>query len=268
MASNNPNLQNIPNKTPLGRVIRDAFIAEKGFKLVSLDYSQIELRIAAILSQDSKLVEIFKSGIDVHTGVAARVFKVPEALIDKSMRGKAKTINFGILYGMGVNALKTNLGVDRKEAEDFYNEYFKTFTGLAKYLEHIKADARENGYTQTIFGRRRYFAGLKSPLPYLRAQTERMVINAPIQGTSADLTKIAMKTIDHYIKLNKYENDIRLVLQVHDELVYEIRDTLVVEAIEHLKPLMEEVLPKEKAQSVPIVAEVSVGPNWGRMKHI
>src|SRR3989344_31685 len=209
MASNSPNLQNIPNKTPLGRAIRHAFVAEKGFKLVSLDYSQIELRIAAILSQDKKLIEIFKSGIDVHAGVAMRVFKVPADKVDKGMRTKAKTINFGILYGMGVNALKVNLGVDRKEAEDFYNKYFETFKGLAKYLDKIKAEAERKGYTETMFGRRRYFAGFKSPLPYVRAQADRMAINAPMQGTQADLIKIAMKRIDDHIKSRKHEDDIR-----------------------------------------------------------
>ncbi|MDO8569341.1 MAG: DNA polymerase [bacterium] len=268
MASNNPNLQNIPNKTLLGRVIRNAFVVEKGFKLVSLDYSQIELRIAAILSQDKKLIEIFKSGVDVHMGVAMRVFKVPKELVDKSMRTKAKAINFGILYGMGVNALKANLGVDRKEAQEFYNEYFETFTDLAKYLDKIKAEATRKGYAETLFGRRRYFVGLKSPLPYVRAQAERMAINAPMQGTQADLIKIAMKKIDEYIKSEKHEHDIHLVLQVHDELVYEIRDSLVNKAGRHFKQLMETVLPEAKTFDVPIVVEVEVGENWGEMRHI
>ncbi len=268
MASNNPNLQNIPNKTLLGRAIRHAFVAEKGFKLVSLDYSQIELRIAAILSQDKKLIEIFKSGIDVHAGVAMRVFKVPQESVDKGMRTRAKTINFGILYGMGVNALKTNLGVDRKEAQEFYHKYFETFAGLAAYLDRTKAEAARQGYTETLFGRRRYFSGLKSPLPYVRAQAERMVINAPIQGTQADLIKIAMKKINNYIKQEKHENDIRLLLQVHDELVYEVKDSLVDEAISHLKQLMETILPAKQTFGVPIVVEVEIGDNWGEMTRI
>ena len=268
MSSNNPNLQNIPNKTLLGRAIRHAFVAEAGFKLLSLDYSQIELRIAAILSQDKKLIEIFKSGVDVHAGVATRVFKVPQELVDKSMRTKAKTINFGILYGMGVNALRANLGVDRKEAQEFYDKYFETFVDLAAYLDKIKTEARRRGYTETLFGRRRYFAGLRSPLSYVRAQTERMVINAPIQGTSADLTKIAMKKIDEHIKSEKHKNEMRLVLQVHDELVYEIKDSLVNEAVIHFKRLMETVLPNEDTLGVPIVVEAQVGDNWGEMQKI
>lgn len=268
MSSNSPNLQNIPNKTPLGRAIRHAFVAGKGFKLVSLDYSQIELRIAAILSQDKKLIEIFKSGIDVHAGVAMRVFKVSQESVDKSMRTRAKTINFGILYGMGVNALKTNLGVDRKEAQEFYDKYFETFSGLAKYLDKIRAEAGRKGFTETLFGRRRYFAGLRSPLPYVRAQAERMAINAPIQGTQADLIKIAMKKIDDYLKREKHDNDIHLILQVHDELVYEVKNTLVDEAVKNLKRLMETVLPIEKTSGVPIVVETEVGENWEEMTRI
>ncbi|MDZ4206055.1 MAG: DNA polymerase, partial [Patescibacteria group bacterium] len=265
MASNNPNLQNIPNKTLLGRAIRHAFVAEEGFKLVSLDYSQIELRIAAILSQDKKLIEIFKNGEDVHAGVAMRVFKVSKESVDKSMRTRAKTINFGILYGMGVNALKANLGVERKEAQEFYSKYFKTFAGLAAYLDKIKAEAKRKGYTETLFGRRRYFAGLNSPLPYVRAQAERMAINAPMQGTQADLIKIAMKRIDEHIRSEKHEDDMRLILQVHDELVYEAKDSLVNEAVNHFKQLMETILPEKKTFGVPIIAEAEVGKNWGEM---
>ena len=197
-----------------------------------------------------------------------RVFKVPADKVDKGMRTKAKTINFGILYGMGVNALKVNLGVDRKEAEDFYNKYFETFTGLAKYLDKIKAEARRKGYTETMFGRRRYFVGFKSPLPYVRAQAERMAINAPMQGTQADLIKIAMKKIDEHIKSEKHEDDVHLILQVHDELVYEVKDSLVDEAVKHFKRLMETVLPEEKIFGVPIVAEAQVGENWGEMEKV
>ncbi len=268
MASNSPNLQNIPNKTILGRAIRRAFVAEQGSKLVSLDYSQIELRIAAILSHDQKLIEIFKNREDVHAGVAMRVFKVPKESVDKSMRTRAKTINFGILYGMGVNALKANLGVERREAQEFYDQYFQTFTGLARYLDKIKTEAGRRGYTETLFGRRRYFAELKSPLPYVRAQAERMAVNAPMQGTQADLIKIAMKKIDEHIKSEKRKDDIRLILQVHDELVYEVKDALVDEVATRFKSLMETILPEEKTFGVPIIVEVETGNNWGEMQRI
>ncbi|MDP2641894.1 MAG: DNA polymerase [bacterium] len=268
MASNSPNLQNIPNKTALGRAIRHAFVPEKGYKFVSLDYSQIELRIAAILSKDKNLIEIFKNGEDVHAGVAMRVFKVPADKVDKGMRIRAKTINFGILYGMGVNALKANLGVDRKEAQEFYNKYFETFTGLAGYLDKIKAEAERKGYTETMFGRRRYFGGFKSPLPYVRAQAERMAINAPMQGTQADLIKIAMRRIDEHVRSEKHDNDIRLILQVHDELVYEVKNSLVDEAVRHFKKLMETVLPRAESRGVPIIAEAHTGDNWGEMERV
>lgn len=268
MASNNPNLQNIPSKTPLGRAIRDAFIAEKGFKLVALDYSQIELRIAAILSQDKKLMEIFKNGEDVHAGVASRVFGVPPDKVDKQMRTRAKTINFGILYGMGVNALKANLGVDRKEAQEFYNQYFSTFIELASFLDKIKAEAQRKGYTETLFGRRRYFTGFNSPLPYVRAQAERMAINAPMQGTQADIIKIAMRKINDYLEKEGKSSESYLILQVHDELVYEVKNSFVGEAAKNFKKIMETVLSKEEAKGVPIIAEAAVGDNWGEMKRI
>ena len=266
IASINPNLQNIPVKTELGRAIRHAFIPEEGYRLVSFDYSQIELRIAAILSGDPKLIEIFKKGEDVHAGVAARVFNVAPEEVTIEMRIKAKTINFGILYGMGVNALRANLKTDRKEAQQFYNEYFATFSRLAKYLEEVKAETARTGYTETMFGRRRYFAGFKSPLPYVRAQAERMAINAPIQGTQADIIKLAMKQIDDHIKSEKHTDDMRLILQVHDELVYEVKEGLVEEAEKDFKKIMEQVLAPSKSRGVPILADSHVGDNWGEMK--
>jgi len=195
MSSQNPNIQNIPTKTDLGRRVRGGFVADKGFVLLSFDYSQIELRIAAILSEDKNLMDIFKEGQDVHTGVASRVFEVKESDVTKEMRRKAKVINFGILYGMGVNALRANLGSTREEAQTFYNEYFKTFSRVAEFLEETKRFAEQNGYTETLFGRRRYFEGIRSKLPFIRAAAERMAINAPIQGTSADIIKISMKKI-------------------------------------------------------------------------
>ncbi|MEK7194567.1 MAG: DNA polymerase [Patescibacteria group bacterium] len=268
MASQNPNLQNIPVRTELGRAIREAFISEKGKALLSLDYSQIELRIAAILSEDKKLIEIFKEGIDVHTGVAMRVFGVKAEEVDKAMRTKAKTINFGVLFGMGVNALKVNLKTDRKDAQEFYDNYFETFSGLARYLDRVKAETERRGYTETMFGRRRYFSGIKSPLSFIRAQAERMAINAPIQGTEADIVKIAMKRIDDLIKKNKWQEKTRLVLQVHDEIVYETDDDFVSKAGKEFKNIMERVLEGKETYGVPIVAEANAGKNWNDLKKI
>jgi DNA polymerase I len=266
IASINPNLQNIPIRSDLGKAIRHAFIAEKGFKIISLDNSQVELRIAAILSMDKKLIEIFKSGTDIHTGVASRVFKVEPSEVTREQRAQAKTINFGILYGMGVNALRANLGTDRETAQNFYNEYFSTFRDLAEYLDNTKAEAEKTGYTETLFGRKRYFAGFKSPLPFVRAQAERMAINAPIQGTSADMIKISMKKIDDYLKEKGIEENVRLVLQIHDELVYEAKEDLAEDVAQELKKLMEEAMPKDLSREVPIVAEYHIGDNWGETK--
>ncbi len=266
MASQNPGLQNIPIKTELGRAIRKAFIAEKDFVLAAFDYSQIELRIAALLSKDEKLMEIFKEGLDVHTAVASEVFEVPLEKVDKEMRRKAKIINFGILYGMGVNALKQNLGGDRAEAQLFYNEYFKKFSGLAKYLSEVKAETQRKGYTETFFGRRRYFEGINSHMQFIRAMAERMAINAPIQGTNADIIKIAMKRIDDFLVKEGYENDAHLTLQVHDELVYEIRESKKEKIIPEIKKIMESVIDLKDSLGIKFEANSAVGKNWGELK--
>ncbi len=265
MASQNPNLQNIPIKSELGRAIRKAFIVEKGYKLVSLDYSQAELRIAAFLSGDPKLIEIFKKGEDVHTSVASLVFKVARDQVTPEMRRQAKVINFGIIYGMGVLALKQNLGTSREEAQNFYNEYFETFSVLASYLDQIKGEAASKGYTETFFGRRRYFEGIKSKIPYIRAQAERMAINAPIQGTEADVIKIAMKKVDDYLKKENLEDDVYPLLQVHDELVYEIKEERAEQVSVEIQKIMESVIDPKDTKGVELKAEAAVGDNWGEL---
>lgn len=268
MSSQNPNIQNIPVRTEEGREIRKAFVAEKGYTLVSIDYSQVELRIAGVLSGDKKLIEIFKNGEDVHQGVASRVFGVPLEEVTPDMRRQAKVINFGILYGMGVNALRANLGetTTRAEAQEFFNAYFNTFTRLAEYLEETKAFARAHGYTETYFGRRRYFPGMNSSAPFLRAQAERMAINAPVQGTAADVIRIAMVRIHDYLAKEHLEEEVRMLLQVHDELVFEIKNESVAQVVPELKKHMENVLSLEETKGVPIVAEVKIGSCWDGMK--
>ena len=265
MSSQNPNLQNIPIKSERGRAIRPGFVAEKGFKLVAFDYAQIELKIAAFLSKDKKLIEIFKGGEDIHREVAAEVFGVAREDVDKEMRRKAKVINFGILYGMGVNALKENLGTSRAEAQDFYNNYFSTFSGLATYLDHIKGDAYRLGYTETYFGRRRYFEGIKSSLPFIRAAAERMAINAPIQGTSADIVKIAMVRIEEKLKKEGLTKDARLLLQIHDELLFEIKEDKVERVAKLVQTIMEEVIPSKDIFGITLSTSFSVGNNWGEL---
>lgn len=268
MASQNPNLQNIPNKSDLGREIRKSFIAESGFKLVSFDYSQIELRIAAFLSGDTKLIEIFKTGHDVHTAVASEVFGVDPAEVTKEMRAKAKVINFGVMYGMGVMALKQNLGTSKEDAQIFYDDYFKKFSGLAEYLEKVKHETAQKGYTETFFGRRRYFPDIRSKLPFMKAQAERMAINAPIQGTEADIIKLAMIEVDTFIQTKNLSEDVHLLLQVHDELVYEIAEHLVDSIAPEIKYIMQNVIDPKQTSGVVCIANSSVGDNWGEMEKI
>lgn len=266
MASQNPNLQNIPIRSDRGRAIRHAFVAPKGFMLVGFDYSQIELRLAAILSGDEKLIDIFRSGRDVHQEVAAAVFNVSSEQVDREMRRRAKLINFGILYGMGVNALRTQLGTSTAEAHQFHEDYFRTFSRLAEYLEETKGQARRLGFTETLFGRRREFPGMKSPLPYVRAQAERMAINAPMQGTQADIIKLAMVRIHDLFRDEEMLEDAYLILQVHDELVFEVREEKVEELAPKIQDLMESVLSEEDTKGVPILAQGKVGPDWGSME--
>lgn len=268
MASEDPAVQNIPVKSELGRKIRNAFVAEKGKRFLAFDYSQIELRLAAILSGDKKLIQIFKEGKDVHSSVAAEVFGVKEEDVTKDMRRKAKVINFGILYGMGVSALQKNLKTDRKEAQEFYNSYFKTFDRLAQYLEETKEFAKQNGYTETLFGRRRYFEGIKSKLPFIRAMAERMAINAPIQGSNADILKLAMIEIDKYLKereARSEKQEVKLILQIHDEVIYECDEKIIDEVSIEIKKIMEKSLEDKGNKDVPIIVNGSVGKNWGGM---
>lgn len=268
MGSRDPNLQNIPVRTKESIAIRRAFVADKGYTMVGIDYSQIELRIAAIMAHDEKLIDIFSRGEDVHTGVAVRVFGVDPGEVTSEMRRKAKVINFGILYGMGVNALRTNLGgeTSREEAQQFLNAYFNTFTRLAEYLEETKQFARDNGYTETLFGRRRHFPGITSHAPFIRAQAERMAINAPIQGTAADVMRVAMNEVYGYLKQSQKLGDVRMLLQVHDELVFEIKNELLDAEIPVLVGLMEGVLKDKETYGVPIKVDVAVGPNWADLE--
>ncbi len=266
----NPNLQNIPIKTEKGKNIRNAFIAEDGYVLASFDYSQIELRVAALLSQDSYFIQVFKDGKDIHTAVAMKVFGVAEKDVTADMRRRAKVINFGILYGMGVNALKTNLGTDRKEAQIFYDNYFAQFPTIAAYLESIKTFAKEHGYTVTLFGRKRYFPAIKSPLPFMRAMAERMATNAPIQGTAtADIIKIGMRKAHDDLEKAGILDKARLLLQVHDELVYEIKEDVKDEAMKIIENAMKNAIPPEFLKNldpVPLLVSSGVGANWEALK--
>ncbi len=268
LSSQSPNLQNIPIRSTRGAAIRRAIVAPRGSVLVAADYSQIELRLAAILSGDEKLIQTFANNEDIHTAVAAQVFNVPADQVDKEMRARAKAINFGILYGMGATSLAAATGVSRSEAQTYLEEYFKRFSGIASYMQSVKRQVHARGYTETLFGRRRYFEGIRSPLPYVQAQAERMAQNAPIQGSQADIIKLAMVRIDTELCARGLDRDAHLVLQVHDELVYEVGEAVVHHVAELVRDTMQSVLPASETRNVPLLVNVSVGPNWGEMERL
>lgn len=262
MSSSDPNLQNIPIKEGLGFKIREGFVATPGYEFVAADYSQIELRVLAILAKEESLIKIFKEGKDVHAAVASRVFGVSEGEVTRDMRRQAKVINFGIIYGMGVNALKINLGSTREEAQKFYDQYFATFPGVQKYFDQVVAEAARKGYTETYFGRRRYFPELKSKLPFMRAAGERMAMNAPLQGTAADLVKLAMIKVDQTLREKNLIDRAHFLLQIHDELIYEAEEAFV----KRVEPIIKEAMESVLEEQVPIIANTSTGTTWAELK--
>ncbi len=269
ISTRDPSIQNIPIKTEYGQKIRRAFVAEKGWVLLDIDYSQIELRVLAMLSGDEKLIKIFQTGGDIHEAVAREVFKVGEGQVTKDMRRKAKVINFGIIYGMGVSALQKNLGSTRAEAQEFYDNYFTQFPGVAAYIEAVKEEARSKGYTETLFGRRRYFPNIVRGPAFLRAAEERMAQNAPDQGTAADILKIATVDADRKLKEAGLGKDARLLLQVHDELVYEVKKGKVKAAAAVIRSAMERVMEgNPRGRDVPLAVNVSIGESWGETKEL
>jgi len=270
MSSKDPNLQNIPTGGTYGNEIREVFIASPGTKLVSYDYSQVELRAAAMLSGDKKLVEIFKNNEDVHTRVAKEMFgeETPDG------RRKAKVINFGILYGMGANALRKNLGEENTtsdEARAYLDTYFERFSGLAAYLENVKEYVREHGYSETLYGRKRFFPKINSKVPFIKAMEERMAINAPIQGTAtADIIKLSMIDVQEFITKNKLEKVVSMIAQVHDELIFEIAEDDVEKVGPQIQNVMESVLekhvPPKDFVSVPLKVGFNHGDRWSELK--
>ena len=262
MSSSNPGLQNIPASQTFGQELRKAFIASPKHTWIAADYSQIEMRVLAVLSGDEAMLQMFKQGKDVHLGVAALVFNVTEDKVTKDMRRAAKVINFGIIYGMGINALKQNLGMTRGETQEFYDNFFKTFPKIRAYFDNVIALACAKNYTETLFGRRRYFSALQSRLPFIRAAAERQAANAPIQGTAADIVKIAMKKVDLSLQKKQLTNQCHFILQVHDELIYEVENDQVSTAKEVIKKAMESAI----ATVIPFPVEISEGKNWGELK--
>jgi DNA polymerase-1 len=256
LSSTNPNLQNIPVRTELGREIRQAFVAPKGRVLVSADYSQIELRVAAALAHDEDMIETFEQGIDLHQKTAAELYSVPLEEVSKEMRGNAKTINFGVLYGMSAHGLSVATGMDQKEASDFIKRFFEVRPALAKYIEETKKFAHDNEYTQTLFGRRRPCPEINSSNFMLRSGAERMAVNVPIQGTAADIYKLAMIKV-----AEKLDNSSLLLLQIHDELIVET-DADKGDAV---AAMMKETMEAAFDIGVPLAVDIAVGTNWGQL---
>tara|TARA_B100000212_G_scaffold327704_1_gene291234 strand:- start:227 stop:1402 length:1176 start_codon:yes stop_codon:yes gene_type:complete len=257
LSSNNPNLQNIPIRTKKGREIRKAFITlNSDFVLLSADYSQIELRIMANFSKDKSMIEAFKKGKDIHANTASKIFGVPLEEVDPDMRRKAKEVNFGIIYGMSAFGLSQNLNISRSEAAEIIEAYWKEFPSVRAYMDKSIAKAKEQGYVETLLGRRRYLRNINAANFTMRGYDERNAINAPIQGSAADLIKIAMINIHDWIKKEKLSS--KMLMQVHDELVFEVHHSEVARVKEKVKELMINAIVLE----VPMEVGIGTGNNW------
>jgi len=257
LSSSDPNLQNIPIRTDIGRSIRRAFVAgDPSSVILSADYSQIELRVMAHISGDEGLIEAFLNREDIHATTTARVFGVALSEVSKDMRRKAKEVNFGIMYGIGAFGLAGRLEISQAEARDIIDRYFARFPKVKQYIEATKASARELGYVSTLLGRRRYIPDIRSTNQAVRANAERQAINMPIQGTSADMIKRAMVDIDRTIRERSLSS--RMVLQVHDELVFEVPKR----EEENMRVLVEERMKGAMPLAVPVEVEIGAGGNW------
>jgi len=263
LSSQDPNLQNIPARGAWGDKVRQAFVAEKGHKFISVDYSQIHLRIIAALANDKKMMEAFKKGLDIHKFTASEINNVPIQKVTPQMRFAAKALNFGIIYGMGASSFAESAGISKEKAKEFISEYLSDFSGVANYIKKLQEEARQKGYTTTLFGRRRYLPELSSPSPMLRAQAERIAVNMPIQGLEADIIKKAMIKVDNWIKKENLSSEISMILQVHDELLFEAKNGSVSKLTPKIVELMEGVIKLK----IPIIAEAKIGDNWGEMKN-
>ncbi len=258
----NPNLQNVPIRGELGKTIRKCFVAPEGFKLVSFDYSQMELKIAASLANDKKLIKFFKEGKDIHKMTAVEILNIPEEKVTEKMRDLAKRLNFGVLYGMGAGSLAEIVKIPLKEAQNFIREYFKKFKGIAEFEKKSVKTVKEKGFSKTIFGRKRMLPEIKSRDLRIRSSAERMAKNLPIQGSSADIMKMAMIKINKQLAINNEQ--CRMVLQIHDELLFEIKEEKVLKIAKEIKKIMESVVELK----VPLEVEIKIGDNWGELKNL
>ena len=256
LSSTEPNLQNIPIKTPEGRKIREAFIAEKGNVLISADYSQIELRIMAHLSGDKNLTHAFNNNIDVHSATASEIFNISLKEVTSEHRRSAKAINFGLIYGMSAFGLTRQLGIPRHEAQAYLDTYFERYTGVRKYMDTTKELAKKNLFVETILGRKLHVAAINDSNGLRRQAAERAAINAPLQGSAADIIKKAMIDVDHWI--GNDNPNIKMIMQVHDELIFEVKKGFAQEALENIISLMESSVKLD----IPLIVDANTGANW------
>lgn len=257
LSSSDPNLQNIPIRSEEGRLIRRAFIAPEGKLIVTADYSQIELRIMAHLSQDAALLKAFSNGWDIHTATASEIFAVELSTVSREQRRRAKAVNFGLIYGMSAFGLAKQLGVDRQDAQQYIDRYFQRYPGVFNYMENMRKHAHEHGYVETIFGRRLYLPDINVRNIMRQKAAERTAINAPMQGTAADIIKKAMLTVSAW-QTQQTTPMARMIMQVHDELVFEVDKAAVTVAIDHIKQCMEQAV----SLSVPLLVSIGIGDNW------
>jgi len=256
LSSTNPNLQNIPIRTELGREIRAAFTVEPGHVLLAADYSQIELRLLAHFSEDAILVEAFRRGDDIHTLTASQVFGVPPLMVTADQRRQAKVVNFGIVYGLSAFGLSQNLGIEPAEAKRFISAYFEKYSGVRTFIDNTLEEARREQKVKTLFGRVRPIPDINGKNANLRGFAERTAVNTPLQGTAADLIKLAMIRIDSAIQKRGLRS--RMTLQVHDELVFEVPEA----EVDAMKSLVREEMENVHPLTVPLLVEIGVGPNW------
>jgi len=260
LSSMEPNLQNIPVRTDWGKKVREAFEAEEGYNFVSFDFSQMELRLMAHFSKDEHLIKAFLDGKDIHTITAAKVHNIKEQEVTPEQRRQAKTLNFGILYGLSAFGLSQATGMSRQEAKNFIKNYFAQFPGVDSYIKTAKAQAEQKGYVETLFGRKRFLPALKNAGFRARLQAEREAINAPLQGTVADIMKMAMIKVSHFLK-NYPKDTCFLILQIHDDLLFEIKEQLIKEVAPKIKEIMENIYKLD----VPLKVDVKIGKNWGEL---
>ncbi len=257
LSSSDPNLQNIPVRNEEGRRIRQAFVAQSGYKILAVDYSQIELRIMAHLSGDKALLDAFRHGKDIHAATAAEILGLDIEQVSSEQRRRAKAINFGLIYGMSAFGLAKQLDMGRNEAQDYMNVYFERYPGVLEYMESTRNTASEKGYVETLFGRRLYLPDIKSRNGLRRKAAERAAINAPMQGTAADIIKLAMIAVDHWVQ-QQPQDEVRLLMQVHDELVFEVKESALESVTAEVKALMEQAATLD----VPLIADAGFGDNW------